>query len=558
MKIILIDPGSSFNPENFSFEKFVNIGLLSIATFLKQNNINPIYLTFDYYYKLQQDPFKILLETVNKENPELAAISNLFIHQFNFTLKIARFLKEHFPKIKIVFGGMKPSFEHEEIMSKHNRYIDFIIRGEGEWTLKNLVESIYKGGNYHHIKGITYFKDNKVIKNEDPPMGNLDELPLLDYSILPKDYIICKNPPNINILISRGCFYNCSFCSVSLFWKKRREYNLQKVLKELQSLSKIGYSGIIALEESSIDLKNRDMKKFLTEIEKLEKNFFLDYLVTHVNLVDESGLNLLKSAKINTVIYGVESFAKSVLDKVGKNITKKGIIKALKLSKKAKLFTSIFIVLGLPGENPQTLELTYKNVKKLFDSQLLDSVFVSNFYPFPQTKAKYEFLKLNGKFLYTDDQEWRWRKEPHIEYPGILTSETLKQYMEKYDDLNLRFLGDLKVFKEKEFHRKTNDINIYSGVLYNTPPKFTETIRRLTLFENRDVLIFIGIESLNKISVYSNKVNFAFERVIKYIKSKILTESTTLNPQCNGKYFEIKVEGSAIKKTIDDLNKILG
>lgn len=553
MRIILIDPGNSYLAESFSFENFINRGLLSIATVLKQNKIKPIYFSFDYYYNLNQDPFLMLAETIKKETPTVVGISNLFIPQFYLTLKIAKFIKQNFPSIKIVLGGMKPTFEHEKIMSIYHKYFDFIIRGEGEWTLKNLMESIYKGININQIKGITYFSGDKVIKNEDALLGDLEQLPVLDYSILPKNYITGENPPNINISIERGCYYKCSFCSVSAFWGGSRKHNLNCIIKELQNLANIGYSGIVTIEDSSINLVCRDFKNFLIEISKIERKYSFDYISTHVNLVDKESLYLLKNADIKGIIFGVESFAEPVLEKIGKKISKSKIIETLKLSKEANLFTSIFIILGLPGENQTTIESTYKNVEKLFKEQLLDSAFVSHFVPLPGTKAREDLKKLNGRFLFKDDKHWTWRKNPHVEYPGVLSRDDLIKYMEKFNELNTKYLGDLRFFRKKGFHKRSGIVDLYLGVLDKKTPHFNETIRRLVFHENTDILVCIAIHSLNEIFIYSNTNNTAFKKALNYFRSKNIREPKSLNPRFNGKYLELKVKNTYIQKSIKEL-----
>jgi anaerobic magnesium-protoporphyrin IX monomethyl ester cyclase len=146
------------------------------------------------------------------------------------------------PETKTVVGGQHFTALANETLQDY-QIIDFVIRGEGEETFTELVYSIDNGSDLNNIRGLSFRNKNKIVHNLDrPPISNLDSLPYPAYHKVEehmKDYFFSlmanKNKPFAIIEGSRGCEYNCSYCSQWCFWgRSYRAKSPERVVDEFQ------------------------------------------------------------------------------------------------------------------------------------------------------------------------------------------------------------------------------------------------------------------------------------------------------------------------------------
>ena len=168
------------------------------------------------------------------------------INIINDALNVASIIKEINPNTKIIFGGPHPTVMPNETLQ--NKCVDAVIIGEGELTLLELIKN---KGNFETVGGIWFKKDGKIIRNSfRPPNKNIDEFgfPLLDKFPM-EDYIkvwfqletSIGKLMGTNILMSRGCPFNCSYCQPTLrrlFGNVVRTRSAESVIEELKYLKK--------------------------------------------------------------------------------------------------------------------------------------------------------------------------------------------------------------------------------------------------------------------------------------------------------------------------------
>jgi len=116
----------------------------------------------------------------------------------------------------VVLGGIFPTANSEYVLSSPN--IDFIVRGEGEETLLELIES-YSSGNFSHVNGISYKKDGRIVHNPNRDLAqDLDVFePAWDLMELER---YAASIHRATVYASRGCLMNCSFCTISPHWRQ--------------------------------------------------------------------------------------------------------------------------------------------------------------------------------------------------------------------------------------------------------------------------------------------------------------------------------------------------
>ena len=442
-KILLIDPGMRI--EKFRDNRYVNRGLLSIATYLKSRGLEVAYFTFDEQYLDGIHDFGNIMSRLNtlieKNEYHMAALSNLFIAEFPHAVKILREIKMAFPHITTVLGGYPATFNSSEIINKHP-YIDFVIKGEGEWALLNLIKYLIGGKkDVNHLSGISYLdKEQEPIEHPSLPHGDLGQLVPIDYSLLPASYLKHKPPPNINIEFNRGCYFNCSFCSATLFWRgKIRHHPLDNIIKELGQLADLNYEGNISFEDETIDLRAKDFRAFLREVRKIEHSYSFDYIVTRYDFVDEESLGLLKDLGFGEIAIGLESASQSVLEIANKKIDLIEFKKSCRMIFKQGLNVNIFLIVGLPGESEDTFRETYDYISGLAEEGLISNLIVAHFQPYTCTKAYEDIKKYGGKIVVRTEeyQEWINRGRPLVEYPHLSRARLETMFKELYN-LNKR------------------------------------------------------------------------------------------------------------------------
>jgi anaerobic magnesium-protoporphyrin IX monomethyl ester cyclase len=278
------------------------------------------------------------------------------------TLKIAR---EERPNAKLILGGIHPTFMYTQVFSEAP-WIDYIVRGEGEEIIVNLLKSIEAGTDVKDrpgIKGIAYFEDGKVVATvASDPIADLDTLSP-DWSLLDWDKYIYV-PMNCRVAVpnfARGCPFTCRFCSQWKFWRRYRSRNPIKFVDEVESLVrdyKVGFF-ILADEEPTLN-----KKKFTALCEELARRklpvlWGINTRVTDI-MRDRDNLPLWRKAGLMHISLGTEAAAQMNLELFRKQTTIEQNKLAVKLIQDAGMVAEAQFIMGMENETPETIEETYK------------------------------------------------------------------------------------------------------------------------------------------------------------------------------------------------------
>lgn len=307
---------------------------------------------------------------------------------------IARYLKQTNPGLTIILGGNHATLLPEETLAAASE-IDVIVRGEGEETIIELLQALEQGRVLDDVPGISYRKNDEVINN--PPVSSdvdMDSLPFFAYHLLPwRKYK--PHPPHgraypfAAMITSRGCPYQCSYCSKPIFGSRFRAQAPERVVDEI-----IYYQDRFGIKELAFydDVFTLDKKRACAIADEILKaGIKLHWTCeTRVNLVDKGLLRHIKQAGCYAVAYGIESASPDMLDILNKDITLEQVEEAVSITQEVGLQTIGYFMLGSPGESPETIDKTVQFAKKL----KLDFAQFSVTVPFPGTRL-YE-LYLDG------------------------------------------------------------------------------------------------------------------------------------------------------------------
>lgn len=417
MKILLINP-----PGKTSFIA-PPLGLMSLAASLRNSGYFPKILD----YLIENFNEDSILKNVQKA--DLIGITAVSPH-INNALNLASLIKKEFPDKIIVLGGAHASLLPQETI-KNNPFIDFLIRGEGEIRIIQLIEYIQNQRKLEELDGIVFKKDGKIINLQPKQfIQNLDDLPMPAYDLIPFKkyslYLQSQFQPAITMLTNRGCPFNCIYCSKPVFGSSLRTRNPESILKEIIFLKENYNIKEIIFYDDSFTLEKEKIIKLCQLI--IKNNIKINWKCeTRVNLVDQGLLNLMKKAGCYMICYGIESGNQKILNILKKGITLEQIRKAVAITKKAKIKILGYFMIGIPEETEKNIQETIRFAKELNPDYAQFSIATA----YPGTEL-YQIAEKQGKI--TKDFSgsfYALTKQKKIISLCDVDAEILKKYLKK-------------------------------------------------------------------------------------------------------------------------------
>lgn len=314
-------------------------------------------------------------------------------------ISIANHLKQVNPAPTVILGGAHATLLPEETLATATG-IDVIVRGEGEETIKELLRALDNGQSLDNIAGISYRADGRVKSTPARTKGiEMDSLPFLAYHLLPWRRYRPHPPhglalPFAAIVTSRGCPYHCAYCSKPVFGSRFRAQSPDRVLAEVAHLQeKFGVREVAFYDDVFTLDKKRAYEIAEGIIRKGLKIFWT--CEARVNLVDRELLRHMKRAGCYAIAYGIESAAPEILATLHKDINLEQVTEAVNISREAGLQVIGYLMLGSPGETPDTIRQTVELAKKL----KLDFAQFSVTTPYPGTELYNLYLKESPEII---------------------------------------------------------------------------------------------------------------------------------------------------------------
>ncbi len=312
-------------------------------------------------------------------------------------------VKKVLPNVKIVIGGPHATYAPNKIL-QDIKCADIIVRGEGEMTLTDIAN----GKALNTIQGITYRSKNGILSNENRQLiSNLDLLPLPARDLLdiafyfnPNKNILVDygksykglNPKMGEILTSRGCSMQCTFCACPIIWRKQvRFYSEKWVLRDLIDIMSYG-ANFVYFNDDVFTINRSRVLKLCKALENEGLNEKLQWVAqSRPEHIDIERLTAMKNAGCVRIEFGFESGSQRILDLMKKNTTMAQYHKAVKITRQVGLDFQANIIFGYPDEKEEDVVKTLNFLKEI-DAP---SVLLNAFWPVPGTEI-YQKLTANG------------------------------------------------------------------------------------------------------------------------------------------------------------------
>lgn len=368
MKILFINP-PRFNTIYSNLPKFLEekedslppLGIMYLAAYLEKNSAHSVKILDCQVDNIDYDQLK---KTIKNEKPNVIGITAMTFTLLD-VMKVVKITKEENPEIKTVLGGPHVHIYPEQTIKI--KEVDYCVLGEGEKTLKDLLDNLGNTENLYKIKGIV-FKDKDKIINTGPrePINDLDSLPFPARHLTPyQKYtsMLAARFPVTTMFTSRGCPYKCLFCDRPHLGKTFRARSAKNVVDEMEECQKMGIKEIFIYDDT-FGADRQRVLNICSEIKTRNLDITWD-IRTRVNTVDEEVLKALKEAGCQRIHYGVEAGTQKIIDVLRKGITLEMAEKAFALTKKIGIQTLGYFMIGSPTETKEDILQTIKFIKKL-------------------------------------------------------------------------------------------------------------------------------------------------------------------------------------------------
>lgn len=366
-----------------------------------------------------------------------------------------------------VLGGIHVTVTAEESVKEPT--VDFVVKGEGERTILELVECLERGSDVKAVPGLYHKKDGRIVNNgERKLIENLDEIPFPARHLFNKrnyNYPDALLEPAMPIITSRGCPAACSYCnSRSIFTRKFRVRSARNVLAEIEYLiGQFGVKEIHIWDDNFITLRKR---VFQIRDEIKDRKIDLKFAFPNGVRADYADLDVLKALKdmgTYSVAFGVESGNQSILDGINKNIKLHQIEAAFASAKRVGLETWAFFMFGLPGE-------TDKTIKDTIDFAIRLKPDVAKFHilkPFPGSEV-YNQFRSEGLIIEDDFDRFGIHTPPVHRLESLTPDDMLKWHKKAYRKFYLRPQVILRqLLRLKSLNRVKLNVSAAIGVLRN-------------------------------------------------------------------------------------------
>jgi radical SAM superfamily enzyme YgiQ (UPF0313 family) len=333
--------------------------------------------------KNPEDPIWSEVKSVIEDYaPDVVGISTM-TPNFTSACMVSRFVKRFNQNVPVIVGGPHPSIVGRSALD--SQYIDIGVRGEGERTIVEILNSLENGQQLDQIRGIIYKLDGEVVETE--PREYIGDLATLcfPHESAPealKDFDHYPLTAFGNVFANRGCPFSCAFCASRGIWGRHVRFRpVEHVIREIAGLQQKGLTSIYFCDDT-FGLNKRWLSDLCHGLIRQCPGLKWS-CETHAQVVNDETLSLMRKAGCYKIELGIESGDNEVLRKMRKQTTIEEALAAAAKIKKHGIELHTYFLVGLPFETEESLAATFKAIKKLKNRS---HIFLSIYCPYPNTE----------------------------------------------------------------------------------------------------------------------------------------------------------------------------
>ena len=424
-RVLLINPARHFIANQYGVGYLIPLGLVSIGGPLIDAGFTVKLIDHDAYgwslNKLIKEVRKFQADYVLLGHSGSTASHRVAVNTFQE-------IKKSFPQICTIYGGVYPSYAYKGVLSECMD-IDYIVRGEGEQTILELIQSLENNASLEKIDGITWRNGGLIVANRSrTPIQNLNIYrpgwELVDWSL----YKMFGFRRAAGLQFSRGCTLTCSYCGQWMFWKKWRHRSPENIVEQLKILKNDYDVDYVWFADENFSADRETLIHLLNLIIEANLDLSLNINMTAADVVRDADIvPLYKAAGIDYIVMGVESLKDEVVSKIRKNNPFEISKEAVRLLRKNNILSLTNIIYGLEDESWKTIREKFKNLLEL-DSDILNACYLMpHFWTAQGRTAK------PADVIQSDLSKWTYRNQiittPHLRpfelFMGVKLTEAL-------------------------------------------------------------------------------------------------------------------------------------
>lgn len=403
MKILIVNPPHLSIGSRMAGEHLPPLGLLSIGGSLIDAGHDVSLLDSDYF----NDSIPIVVQKIAVYKPQILLMGHSGSTSAQPIIEdISRLVKTENPSVKIIIGGVFPTYHWKEILEK-NPAIEYIVCGEGEEIIRKLVSAIELEYVSEEIRGIALRQSGKIIKS--PPattIKNLDDFRIGWELMQGYNYTYWGKRKAVVIQFSRGCPYPCTYCGQSLFWKKWRHRSAKSLVDEMEMLHKELGVIVFNFADENPSSNPKAWREFLQTLVDRNLKLILVASIRADNIVrDADYLHLYKKAGFERFLLGIENYDEVVLANIKKAGEVSKDIEAIQLLRKHNILSMATYVVGFGEEKPRDF---YNSLKQLLS---YDPDQVQLLYATPHKWTPYFEDVREKEIIMTDQRKWDYKHQ---------------------------------------------------------------------------------------------------------------------------------------------------
>ncbi len=360
----------------------------------------------------------------------IVGISAMTGHQIRYGLEAARLAREASPDAVIVWGGVHPSLLPEQ--TARHELVDAVIVGEGEETFREVVETVFAGGEIAGIPGTCVAGDDGVaVMGDARPFIDLNAAPLPAYDLVEMDrYQGIEH--QFDYQSSRGCPFRCGFCYNTVFCgRKWRAKSAGKVLDELEHLCSTYRIKHVATVDDEFYIDRRRAGEIIRGL--VERGIDCDLITScRLDIVRKFPPDMfraMREAGFTQIFFGAESGSNDILAAIGKDITDEDIIEGARMVAEAGMRPVLSFMSGFPDETFEQFGGTLDLIERLWSLHPLvtvNGIFPFNAYPGTRLFERARELAISMPESLDEWGAWTFQYEP--DNPWL--DDTKKRWME--------------------------------------------------------------------------------------------------------------------------------
>ena len=402
-RIVLINPARHFIANEIGLGYLIPLGLVCIGGPLIDAGFTVKLIDHDLYGWPMD---KLIHEVADFQADYILLGHSGSTAAHKTALKTIRAVHQALPKIKVVYGGVYPSYADRVVMNECEE-IDAIVRGEGEQTIVGLIRTWEQSDDLSYVDGVTWRRGSELIVNRSrTPIQNLDEYrpgwELVDW---PR-YSMFGFHHAAGMQFSRGCTLTCSYCGQWMFWKKWRHRSPENVVEQLKILANQYGVKLIWFADENFAADRDVAKQILELIAEADLGLSINLNMTAADVVRDAELiPLYKKAGVDYIVMGIESLKDHVITGIRKNNPFAISKEAVRLLRENNIISLTNIIYGLEEESWRTIFEKFNGLLEL-DSDILNAMYLTPHFWTSQGKATEPY-----DVIQVDQDKWSYRNQ---------------------------------------------------------------------------------------------------------------------------------------------------